>query len=89
VSDDKGKPVNDVPDSIRKHQPKATLEMKGPDGASIRKAQAEAGVKKDWDKYNSDRALKYASMDKKPLVTKEDVREGKRGILSQEHQKAR
>ena len=89
MSDNKHTLVNDVPDSIRKHQPKATLEMKGPDGASIRKAQAETGLQKDWDKYNSDRANKYAKMDKKPLVTKEDVREGKRGILSEEHKKSR
>lgn len=86
MADDKEK---QVPDSIKNHQPRQTLEMKTPGGNSLRKANAEKQLHQEHSAYNSARAERYAKKDKAEIASKEQVREGTKGILGQEFTKER
>lgn len=77
-------PNDKTPDAIKKHRPQQTLEMKGPMGSSIRQSMANQRASKDYERLNSDRASKYANIEKQKIANKENVREGTRGKLSQE-----
>lgn len=81
-------PTDKTPDAIKQHKPKQTLEMKTPDGASIRQGMANAVVEKDRERFSGNRAEKYANVEKEKLVTTKDMEAGTRGILSREHSKA-
>lgn len=61
-------------DSIKRHKPENTFEMKGLGGPGVRQEAAKAANAKDWQKYNGNRAEKYANIEKKGIVDKGDVR---------------
>ncbi len=78
-----------TPEAIKKHKVKYTHEMKGPLGAKIRQNEAEKLLNKGQERFdNSNRAAKYAKMEKEKIADKEHVREGTRGRLSKEHGQA-
>ncbi|MEP3280477.1 MAG: hypothetical protein ABJN26_14020 [Stappiaceae bacterium] len=80
-------PNERTPEAIKRHKPQQTFEMKGPGGASVRQAEAEKVAAKDKERFGGDRAAKYANMEKKNIASKENVRDGTRGKLSQEMNK--
>lgn len=77
-------PGDKTPEAIKKHRPQQNFDMKGPGGSAIRKAEAEKLVAKDQERFGGDRAAKYAKMEKDSIASKENVRDGTRGNLSQE-----
>lgn len=78
---DKKKPAQDA---IKRHKPQQSLEMRTPGGAQMRLNESRASFSKDYQKSNSDFAARYAKMDKSPVATKENVREGTKGLLSKQ-----
>lgn len=77
-----------VPKSIQDHQPRQTLEMKTPGGNALRKAGAEKQLHQEHSAYNSARAARHVKKDK-DIASKEQVREGTKGILGREHESAK
>lgn len=69
-------------DSIKRHKPEQSFDMKGLGGSGFRQEAAKADNAKDWDKFNSNRAQKYVNIDKKNIIDKGDVRDQHKGKLS-------
>lgn len=81
-------PESKIPKAIRKTKPEPTLEMKTPGGNALRKEGAERQAFQDHKQYNRNRAKAHVKMDKK-IASKENVREGTKGILGEEFNKER
>jgi len=81
-------PKNQTPEAIQKHKVQQTLEMPGPDGSKIRQMQAEKLIEKDHQAQNSDRASKYANLERASIASKSDIENGTKGILSKDMNKA-
>ena len=76
-------------EAIKRTRPKQTLEMNTPGGRGLQKDMANKTVARDQARFdNSERAAKYAKLEKKDIANKEHVREGTRGRLSKEHGKS-
>lgn len=74
---------NKLPSAIAKTVPKLTLEMPGPYGDIVRRRAFDAELSKDHQNTTAARAKKLADKDKERIVvSREQVREGIRGILS-------
>lgn len=81
----KGQPdknAGPVIDSIKRHKPEQSFDMKGLGGPGVRQESAKAANAKDWDQFNSNRAQKYVNMDKKDIVGKGDVKDQHKGKLA-------
>lgn len=78
-----------IPQAIKNHQPKATLEMKTPGGSALRQANADKQVHKDYAQNLRNRADKYAKMEKAKIASRENVRDGAGGNLTKEFNKER
>lgn len=75
-------------ESIKRHKPENAFDMKGLGGPGVRQEAAKAANAKDWEKTNSDRAEKYAKIEKKAIVDRDDVRNQNKGKLTPEFNKA-
>lgn len=81
-------PKDKTPEAIKKHKVQKNFDMKGMGGPSIRQAEANKTVAKDQDSFSGNRAAKYAKVEKAKIADKEHVREGTKGRLSPEMNKA-
>lgn len=84
MANDKTDPQKGVTEAIKRDRPAATLEMPGPGGAAVRRAGADQAWMRDQQAYDGNRAAKYAKMEKPSIASREDVREGSKGILGKE-----
>ena len=69
-------------DSIKRHKPEQSFDMKGLGGPGVRQEAAKAANTKDWNEFNRNRAEKYVKIDKSNLIDKNDVRDQHKGKLS-------
>jgi len=76
-------------ESIKRHKPQQSFDMKGPGGSDIRKDAAAAVYQKDWEKTNSDRGAKYANIEKKAIADRNDVREDNKDKIKPDFDKSR
>ena len=81
-------PNDKTPEAIKKHKLQQTHEMPGPDGSKIRKDMANQRVAKDQERFGGDRAMRHAQAEKEKIANKEHVRDGTRGRLTKEMEKA-
>lgn len=81
-------PDDKTPESIKRHKPIHTLEMRGPDGARIRQNEAADRVEKERQAQNGDRAAKYAKVEKASIAKTSDMEQGTKGLLKKEMTKA-
>ncbi|WP_438728223.1 hypothetical protein ACR9YC_12700 [Parasphingorhabdus sp. DH2-15] len=82
-----GDPSDKIPEAIKDHKPKQTLEMNTPGGRGLQKANAE---KKDFQSFTEKRrsdAQRLAKMDKYKAPEKENVREGNKNMVRKEFNK--
>lgn len=80
-------------DAIKAHGANLTYEMKGPDGAAMRRQQGNERMGRDHEAANRERGDRYNSgKEKSPLVTSKDVTRAEgatKGKLSAEMNKER
>ena len=77
--------ISKLPESIKRTKPAVAYEMPGPLGNAMRKQNSEVQFTKDYALSNTTRAKNYTDKSKSsPVLSKEDVREGTKGLLEQQ-----